>query len=219
MTTTLIAGANRGIGLELARQLVTAGHRVHGTSRSDPGELADLAHRVHPLDVTDAASIGALAAELGDTRLDWLVVCAGVLLRTPLEDLDFEQVRLQFEVNALGPLRVVAALRHLLGPGSRVALITSRMGSIGDNTSGGRYGYRMSKAALNMAGASLAHDLAPGGVHVALLHPGYVRTAMTGFSGLVDPPEAAAGLIARIEALDAESSGSFWHANGERLPW
>jgi NAD(P)-dependent dehydrogenase (short-subunit alcohol dehydrogenase family) len=219
MTTTLIAGANRGIGLELVRQLAAAGHRVHGTYRADPGELPTLAQAVHTLDVTDQASVNALAAGLGDTRLDWLVLSAGVLLRTPLDELDLDAVRLQLEVNALGPLRVVAALRHLLAPGARVVFLTSRMGSIGDNTSGGRYGYRMSKAALNMAGMSLARDLAPQGISVAMLHPGFVRTGMTGFKGFVDPPDAAAGLIARIEALSLETSGGFWHANGERLPW
>jgi NAD(P)-dependent dehydrogenase (short-subunit alcohol dehydrogenase family) len=100
-----------------------------------------------------------------------------------------------------------------------VAIVTSRMGSIEDNTSGGRYGYRMSKCAVNMAGRSLAHDLKDAGVAVAILHPGFVRTDMTGHQGLVDPPESAAGLIARIDELTLETSGGFWHANGERLPW
>jgi NAD(P)-dependent dehydrogenase (short-subunit alcohol dehydrogenase family) len=93
------------------------------------------------------------------------------------------------------------------------------MGSIGDNTSGGRYGYRMSKAAVNVAGVSLAHDLKARRVAVVILHPGFVRTDMTGHNGLIDPPESAAGLIARIDALTLESSGSFLHMNGERLPW
>lgn len=93
------------------------------------------------------------------------------------------------------------------------------MGSIGDNGSGGHYGYRMSKAALNMAGVSLAHDLRPRGIAVAILHPGYVRTDMTGGGGHIDPPEAARGLLQRLDELTLESTGSFWHANGERLPW
>lgn len=219
MTTTLITGANRGIGLELARQLTAAGHRVIGTSREACPVLAELGVAVHPLDVTDEASVVALAAALGDVRLDWLVLNAGVLLRTPLDTLDLAAVRLQFEVNALGPLRVVAALRPRLVAGSRIGILSSRMGSLSDNTSGGRYGYRMSKAAVNMAGVSLARDLAPEGIAVAMLHPGFVRTAMTAYGGYVDPPEAAAGLIARLEALTLETTGGFWHANGERLPW
>jgi NAD(P)-dependent dehydrogenase (short-subunit alcohol dehydrogenase family) len=219
MTTTLITGANRGIGLELARQLVAAGHRVLGTTRDDAPELAALGVEVLTLDVTHQASIDALALALQDTQLDWLILNAGILIRTPLDDLGLDAVRRQFEVNALGPLRIVAALRTRLEPGSKIAVLTSRMGSIGDNTSGGRYGYRMSKAAVNMAGVSLARDLASEGVSVALLHPGFVRTAMTGHSGFVDPPEAAVGLIQRIEELSLETSGGFWHANGERLPW
>ncbi len=128
-------------------------------------------------------------------------------------------MRRQFEVNSLGPLRVTAALRGNFGEGSKVAIITSRMGSIADNTSGGRYGYRMSKTAVNMAGRSLAQDLREAGVAVVILHPGFVRTDMTGGQGLIDAPESAAGLIARIDELTLETSGSFRHTNGEDLPW
>ena len=106
-----------------------------------------------------------------------------------------------------------------LGEGARIGLVTSRMGSIGDNTSGGRYGYRMSKAALNMAGVSLAHDLRPRGVAVAILHPGFVRTDMTGGNGLIDPPESARGLADRLEELTLDNTGGFWHMSGEPLPW
>jgi len=148
-----------------------------------------------------------------------LINNAGVLSDESLDDLDLDRIRRQFEVNSLGPLRVTAALRRNLRSGAKVAIITSRMGSIDDNTSGGRYGYRMSKAAVNMAGRSLAHDLRPDGIAVAILHPGFVRTGMTGHTGLIDPPESAAGIIARIDELTAETSGSFWHANGELLPW
>jgi NAD(P)-dependent dehydrogenase (short-subunit alcohol dehydrogenase family) len=103
--------------------------------------------------------------------------------------------------------------------GSKIAVITSRMGSIGDNTSGGSYGYRMSKAAANMAGVSLARDLRSKGISVAMIHPGFVKTDMTGQGGKVAPADAARGVIARIDALGLETSGGFWHASGERLPW
>ena len=122
-------------------------------------------------------------------------------------------------INALGPLRCVTAFRNRLEKGAKVGLITSRMGSIADNTSGGMYGYRMSKAALNMAGVSLAHDLKPRGIAVALLHPGHVQTDMVGHTGNVTPDEAAKGLIGRMDALTLSNSGTFWHQNGERLPW
>jgi NAD(P)-dependent dehydrogenase (short-subunit alcohol dehydrogenase family) len=145
-----------------------------------------------------------------------------VLARERLGALDDEAwncMRLQFEVNALGALRTVDALSPLLGEGSRIGLITSRMGSIADNGSGGHYGYRMSKAALNAAGRSLAIDLKPRGIAVLLLHPGYVRTDMTGGGGDVEPEQAAANLLARLDGLDLSASGSFLHANGEPLPW
>lgn len=187
--------------------------------RTSPG-LDALGVRVEVgVDVTSDAAVDALAERLGATTLDLLILNAGILSSEALGDLDFDRIRRQLEVNALGPLRVTARLAGHLREGAKVALVTSRMGSIADNTSGGRYGYRMSKAALNIAGVSLAHDLRSRGVAVALLHPGFVRTDMTGHAGLVDAPEAAAGLIARIDALTLATSGGFWHANGETLPW
>ncbi len=220
MATVCITGANRGIGLEMARQFSERGDQVVAACRTASEQLRRLGVEVvEGVDVTDEHSVGTLATALGDRRLDVLVNNAGILTTESLENLDFDRIRRQFEVNSLGPLRVTAALRAHLGTGSKVAIVTSRMGSIEDNTSGGRYGYRMSKAAVNMAGRSLAHDLKEAGVALAILHPGFVRTDMTGGSGLVDPPESAAGLIARIDELTLESSGSFWHANGEALPW
>jgi len=220
MATVCITGANRGIGLELARQFRDRGDEVVAICRRPSGELAGLGVRVvDGIDVTDGAEVRRLAERLDGETIDVLVNNAGVLSDESLDDLDFDRIRRQFEINSLGPLRVTAALRRNLGAGSKVAIVTSRMGSIDDNTSGGRYGYRMSKAAVNMAGRSLAHDLRPDGVAVVILHPGFVRTDMTGHSGLVDPPESAAGLIARIDELTLETSGSFRHANGEHLPW
>jgi NAD(P)-dependent dehydrogenase (short-subunit alcohol dehydrogenase family) len=106
-----------------------------------------------------------------------------------------------------------------MSKGSKVALVSSRVGSLADNTSGGMYAYRMSKTALNMAGVSLAKDLATRGILVVLLHPGFIRTDMTGGAGNDDPPIAAKGLLARIDSLTPETSGHFYHANGQELPW
>ena len=154
--------------------------------------------------------------------LDLVIHNAGVLFDESLDALDEEaiaNIRRQFEVNALAPLRLTARLAPQLVRGGKLALITSRMGSMADNTSGGYYGYRMSKAAMNAAGRSLAHDLAPRGVAVVMLHPGYVQTPMTDGRGDVDPATAARGLIARIDELTPASSGRFLHANGSELPW
>ena len=220
MATVLITGANRGIGLELARQLHARGDAVIAACRRASPELEALGVQVEAgLDVAHEAGPAELAHRVGGRTIDVLVNNAGVLAGDSLSTLDPAAVRAQLEVNALAPLRVTAALRASLPRGGKVVIITSRMGSIADNTSGGMYGYRMSKAAVNAAGVSLAHDLRPAGVAVALIHPGFVRTGMTGGNGATDPDEAAALIIARIDALELEHSGQFLHANGERLPW
>jgi NAD(P)-dependent dehydrogenase (short-subunit alcohol dehydrogenase family) len=148
-----------------------------------------------------------------------LIANAGILRGDTLDTIDFESVIQQFQVNAVGALRTVHALVPRLVAGAKVALITSRMGSIADNGSGGYYGYRMSKAALNAAGMSLARDLARRNIAVAILHPGFVKTDMTGNSGGIEASQAAAQLLARVEDLNPQNTGTFWHANGEVLPW
>lgn len=220
MNRTLVIGSNRGIGFEIARQLAARGDSVVATCRTRTVELDALPLEVvDGVDVTDPASLHRLAERLGADSLDALYVVAGVLERNTLTALDPDSIRRQFEINALGPLQAVASLRGCLRRGARVGLLTSRMGSIDDNTSGGAYGYRMSKAALNIAGKSLAIDLAPHDIYVRLLHPGFVRTEMTGGAGNVDADESAAGLIARVDELGPQTSGTFVHASGESLPW
>jgi len=220
MNCTVVTGANRGIGLELCRALKEKGVHVVAVCRSSSEALDALGVEVaNNIDVTSDENVAALASSLQGKSVDLLINCAGILQSTTLDNLDFDSMRAQFEINSLGPLRVTAGLLPLLHEGSKVALVTSRMGSVADNTSGGQYGYRMSKCALNIAGASLAVDLKPRGISVALLHPGFVRTEMTGGNGMIDAPEAAAGLLARIDALSLETSGGFWHSNGEALAW
>ncbi len=219
MARILITGANRGIGLELARRYHARGDEVVATCRRTSDELDALGVRLVPgVDVTETASCARLAQEVGDAPIDVLVNNAGVLTADGLDDLDEDAVRRQFDVNALGPLRVTRALLDRLGDGAKVAIVTSLMGSMADNGSGGYYGYRMSKAAVNAAGKSMANDLAPRGVAVVLLHPGMVATRMTGGRG-ISVEESAAGLIARIDELDAERSGRFVHQDGRELPW
>jgi NAD(P)-dependent dehydrogenase (short-subunit alcohol dehydrogenase family) len=218
MATVLITGANRGIGLELSRQLTERGDAVIALCRKTSPELDALGVRVvEDVDVTDSTTLVKASEALGDTKADVLINNAGIFTNETFGDLDFDEIRRNFEVNALGALRVTHVLQRHLAPGAKIILITSRMGSIDDNGSGAYYGYRMAKAALNMAGVNLAHDFR-GRASVAILHPGLVATRMTGFAG-VPTEESATGLIARIDALRPEDSGGFWHANGERLPW
>ncbi|MEM6730540.1 MAG: SDR family oxidoreductase [Myxococcota bacterium] len=221
MANAVVIGANRGIGLEVVRQLAARGDSVVAACRTTSPELDATSGVtvVTGVDVSKRASLDTLRIKVESDGVDQLWVVAGILRRVSLEDLDLETIRTQFEVNAIGPLQAVAALLPALREGSQVGLLTSRMGSIADNTSGGSYGYRMSKAALNMAGRSLAHDLRPRGISVTLLHPGFVRTDMTGGAGHIDAHESAAGLIKRLDESSMESTGSFYHQSGERLPW
>lgn len=220
MQQVLITGANRGIGLQLARHYAAEGWHVIGVCRAASEELRAVAAQViDGVDVSTEAGIARLVAELGDQPLALLINNAGLLHDEQLGSVDYDAMRRQMEINAYAPLRVTEAVLPNLGSGSKVANITSRMGSIADNDSGGRYGYRASKAALNAIGKSLAVDLKPRGIAVAQLHPGYVKTRMVNFGGLITPEESAAGLAQRIAELTLENSGSFWHSSGEVLPW
>ena len=221
LKTFLVTGANRGIGLEYCRQLQQRGEQVIAVCRTPSPELEALGVRIEAgVDLTREAAVADLVDRLAGLPLDGVILNAGVLEATSLEHLDPDSLRRQFEVNALAPLRLTHALLPQLQRGSKLVLMTSRMGSIDDNTSGGSYGYRMSKVALNMAGTSLAIDLKPRGIAVAILHPGLVRTRMINFNPQgISPEESVRGLLARIDALTLDNSGSFWHANGERLPW
>jgi NAD(P)-dependent dehydrogenase (short-subunit alcohol dehydrogenase family) len=221
MGTWIVTGSNRGIGLEMCRQLRARGETVLAACRRRSAELDAVGCRVvEGVDVTADSAAKTLEKELGEgVSIDVLVNNAGVLESDRLTSLDFDKLRRQFEVNTLGPLRLTTALLKRFKPGSKIGFVSSRAGSIGDHPSGGTYGYRMSKAALNMAGANLAHDLSGQGILVAVLHPGFIRTGMTGGSGNDDPPVAAKGLIARLDELTPEKSGHFFHANGGELPW
>lgn len=219
MATYLVTGANGGIGYEFCRQLKDSGETAIAVCRSASDQLKSLGVRVETgIDITSDQAVADLVARLQGAPIDVLINNAGILNRVTLDNLDFDSIRQQFEVNALGALRLTHALLPNLKAGSKVVIITSRMGSISDNTSGSSYGYRMSKVALSMAGKSLSHDLKSRQISVAILHPGMVSTAMTGDNG-IPPSEAVKGLLARINQLNLENSGTFWHANGEVLPW
>jgi len=219
MKRALITGANRGIGLQLTHQLLERGVEVLAVCRKSTTELdASGAEVIAGVDVADDDSVAGLATAVGDRKLDLLVNNAGILTRETIEDIGLDRIRKQFEVNSLGPLRVTLALLGNLGAGSLLAIITSLMGSMTDNTSGARYGYRMSKAAVNAAGVSLSHDLRSRGIGVLLLHPGMVATEMTDRRG-IPVEDSVTGLLERIDGFTIEQSGTFWHSDGRPLPW
>lgn len=219
MAIVVVTGCSRGIGLELCRQYHERGETVIGACRKGNAELNALTIRViDGVDVADDASVAGFAKALDSIAIDVLINNAGILHRDNFASVDYAQMLQQYQVNAIGPLRVVRALRGNLGTGAKIGIVTSRVGSIEDNGSGDYYGYRCSKVAANMVGKNLQHDLGPDGIAIALLHPGYVATDMTGGQG-TSVRQAASGLIARMDALTMKNSGRFWHAEGYELPW
>jgi NAD(P)-dependent dehydrogenase (short-subunit alcohol dehydrogenase family) len=220
MTHHLILGANRGIGLQLAGHLSARGDRVTAVCRSESEELSALpVDVISGIDLSDPACLERLDMALEGENIDVLVYVAGILEGDTLDSAGLDSMRRHFEINALAPFAAIRQLRHRVRDGGKVFILSSRVGSIADNSSGGNYAYRVSKTAVNMIGVNLAHDLEPRGIAVILLHPGYVRTDMTGHTGLMDADESAAGLIEQMDRLTIADTGSFWHANGEALQW
>lgn len=219
MAITLVVGASRGIGAALVAQLAARGDAVVATSRTPSDGLHPGVRWISGIDVASASGRSALREALAADSISTLIHNAGVLADDALDNVEAASLEQQMQVNAFAPLLLTRELLRNFAPGAKLVYITSRMGSIADNTSGSHYGYRMSKAALNMAARSLSIDLKPRGMVVAVLHPGFVRTAMTGGHGQMEPQESATLLLQRIDALDAGNSGSFWHANGQLLPW
>ncbi|CAM9246247.1 unnamed protein product [Pylaiella littoralis] len=228
--TVVVTGADGGIGSEFCRHYASTGDQVFACRRKTKPDAASLfdnnsnIHVVDGVDITNDAGAACLVNALekaGNPKVDVLINNAGVMTRAR-NALDIDVLRESMEINAFGALRITTALLNrklLAAPGAKVILITSKMGSMADNTSGGAYGYRMSKAALNAAGVSLSHDLKGDGMAVGILHPGWVQTRMTGNSGLVDAHESVAGMTARIEELDLSNSGTFWGFKGDIIPW
>ena len=221
MSTFLITGSNRGIGLELCKQIKQRGDEVIATCRKASHELIDLGVRVEEnIDISSEKSILNLSKKLLGNNLDGVIHNAGIYEYNSFENLEKNSVLHQFEVNALSPILMTKSLKNFLKRPSKVAFITSRMGSIGDNCSGSSYGYRMSKVALSMAAKSLSVDLSKEEIYVGILHPGLVSTRMTGFTrNGITPEESVHGILKCIDSLNKQNSGTFWHANGEILPW
>ncbi len=207
--------------MEFCRQLKERGDNVIATCRTPSPELEELGVRVESdVEVTSTDSILRLRQRLNEIKLDCLIQNAGIAEYNSLSTLDSKSILRQFEVNALSPLCFSQAMMSNMGKGSKIVLITSRMGSIEDNTSGSSYGYRMSKVALCMAGKSLSIDLKPKGISVGILHPGLVSTRMTSFTRQgISAEHSVKGLVGIIDSLNIKNSGTFWHSNGEILPW
>ncbi len=220
MPVAVITGANRGIGLALTKLYLQQKWNVFALCRNSSDELnATSAKVITRVDVGNPDALPDALSGIKDSKIDLLINNAGVLARDSLDQWDPHTIEHQFRVNALGPLLVTQCLLNQFKDGAKVAHITSRMGSIEDNTSGSYYGYRMSKAALNAAGKSMANDLKLKNIAVALLHPGYVQTEMVSYGGDISADNAAERLVKRIEELNMDNTGSFWHSNGEVLPW
>jgi NAD(P)-dependent dehydrogenase (short-subunit alcohol dehydrogenase family) len=246
MATYLVTGANRGIGYEYCKQIQARGDKAIALCRHSSQALDELSQRTGMrietgIDISDDSAISSLVQSLQQQPIDVLINNAGIYRQSRLDDLNIDGIREQFEINAIAPLKLTQALLPNLRQSAhstdaksadaksadvnskgapKIAMMTSRMGSIGDNTSGGSYGYRLSKVAVSMAGKSLAYDLKPQGIAVAILHPGLVSTDMTNFtSSGISPADSVKGLLARIDELTLETTGTFWHANGDVLPW
>ncbi len=232
MKSVLITGCSRGLGLEWVRQCSAAGERVYATCR-DPDtadELRALAAgaagvSVHRLDVTDAAQIAALAAELDGVALDLLVNNAGVYFerwgKDRLGSIDYDAWLETFRVNVLGAARVTEAFAGQLAAAEQglVVAVSSHMGCVSDIASPNDYAYRSSKAAMNATFHGLAYELAQHRIGVLLLHPGWVRTRMGGASAPVKVEESVAGMREQVARFGPERSGRFYKHDGRELPW
>ena len=216
----VITGANRGIGLSLSALYQAKGWQVYGICRQSSDALNALGVSViEDVDLAEDADIKKMARLLDGVGIDILINNAGILRDEVLGNINYDSIQTQFIVNTLAPLKVSEVLRPNFKTNGKLIMITSRMGSMHDNTSGGRYGYRMSKAALNAASVSLTHDLRDQGVAVGIIHPGYVRTDMVNGYGDITADESAKRIEQRISELNMQNSGSFWHSNGEVLPF
>jgi NAD(P)-dependent dehydrogenase (short-subunit alcohol dehydrogenase family) len=222
----VVVGADKGIGLEIVKALAARGENdIVAVCLGDGADAAPHATVIGGVNVTSGPDVARMAAQLRERfkKIDMLFHISGIMSMDILGELDYAQAKLEFDVNALGPLRTVEACLKLLAEGSKVGIVTSRIGSLSDNSSGGQYAYRLSKVAANMAGLNLHHDLSKRGIAVRMLHPGMVKTDLVkiypGEFNYITPAQAAQGLIARMDELTLASSGEFRHANGELLPW
>ncbi len=222
--TVLVTGANRGLGLEFARQYREAGWNVIGTARKpdEANELKALNVRVVQLDVTNQESADRMAAELASQPIDLLINNAGIFPRVGrIDEIDFDDYNRTLSVNTVGPVRVTRALLPNLRQGKlkMIAGLSSNLGSIAENERGNFYGYRESKAALNMFTKTLAAELGPDGFICVVLTPGWVQTDMGGPNAPLQPADSVSGMKAVLDKLTPAANGTFWSYDGSQMPW
>ena len=225
----LITGANRGIGLEFVRQYSAAGFRVFACCREphNAAALASLAASseerisLHRLDVSDFGQIEQLASDLHGQAIDLLINNAGIYPNGALGSLDYNAWHKAFLINTMTPTKMVECfLEHIAASRLRkIATLSSKMGSIADNGSGGSTLYRSSKAALNMVMKNLAIELKPQGIATCTLHPGWVKTDMGGANALITAEQSVAGMRKVIDRLSTDNSGRFIAYDGQEIPW
>jgi NAD(P)-dependent dehydrogenase (short-subunit alcohol dehydrogenase family) len=223
--TIVITGSNRGIGFAMAKICQQRGDTVYALCRHSSPQLNALSvNIIEGIDIATSNGITQAKTKLTDIKIDLLINNAGILRDESLNDFNTDSITEQFNVNALAPIAFTQALLPSLTAGSKVSFITSRMGSVTDNTSGGRYGYRMSKAALNIGAVSLAKDLAVEQIAVGIYHPGYVQTDMVNklgstSNGDISADVSAQRLITLMDTMTMKETGVFKHSNGETLAW
>lgn len=223
MATVLITGANRGLGLEFARQYVADGWQVIACCRQpeQAQDLRALGVRCERLDVADFASIGELAHALQDQEIDVLLNNAGLMAGEGIGALNVDQWRKALDVNVIAPAMMAEAFVNHVARSQRkiIAVVSSLMGSMADNSSGGYYGYRSAKAGVNAVVKNLSIDLASRGINAVALHPGWVRTDMGGPEAPLSAQESVAGLRRVLNAITQKDSGQFFDYMGQKLPW
>ncbi len=218
-----VIGSNRGIGLELVSQLAKedSNNDIDAFCRTKSSELLSLKTKnvFENFDTTNTEKMLSVLNQVEESFYDQVFVVSGVLHSDSLSDWDNQNIVDQFSVNSLGALNCARLFSAKLKTGGTIGVLSSRMGSISDNSSGGMYGYRMSKAALNAGLKSLSIDLKKDKKSVLILHPGYVQTDMTGHNGELKPSESVPGLIKLMNEKSITETGSFWHTNGQNLNW
>lgn len=221
--TVVIIGSNRGIGLALVQKYLKHDWVVYAVCRSTSTELDSLSTNenlmvLNGIDVTNSEDRQRMCQSLPQS-IDEVIHNAGILRRDDLSSINETDMMEQFNVNAIAPLQTLLTLKPHFSPNARIGIVTSRMGSIGDCSGNSMLGYRISKAAVNMIGKNLANAWKTEGITVLLLHPGYVRTDMTGGNGFISTTESADGLYQQLREHGLNDTGTFWHTNGEAIEW